>query len=81
MEWHHPHDAFFVDIQNARVTGNEGFHPDVKRRPERLGNVYSCKREGKATVRSLDVGDAKNMECLLRKATGTEWNHPKRETM
>jgi hypothetical protein len=31
--------------------------------------------------RPQDAGDARNMEHLLRKTTGNEWSHPKREAM
>jgi hypothetical protein len=74
----------FQACRMQELWGQEGFHPDFEGKPRRPDNVIGSPWEGKTVKmkpklhwRPQDVGNASNMECLLRKAIGNKWSQPK----
>lgn len=86
--WHHPCDSSFIGRQHARIVGSERFLPRFQRKASeaRQGAPEKIMQEAgemkpKMQQKLQDVRDAKDMECLPRKAAGCEESQLMREAV
>jgi hypothetical protein len=84
-------------MQNERVTGRGGFHPEFRGNPREARQCVSGSGSLKAAPERViceavrvkpklqwspkDVGDARNTRHLPMRAGGNKWSQPKKEDM
>jgi hypothetical protein len=75
------HGGFYLDFKE-KLRGQVMFSrlECLMASPERLMHE-AIRVKLKMQWKPHDIGDARHMECLLRKAVGSKWSQPNRETM